>query len=148
MLLRFSPLFSADGPPAVDLSAPGITATAGRTGRVLTVTITGLSGNPVPTVTPALALDGEAAALPLVSPGVYQVAVPGTGAVAYVGTLTAANGVLPNAVFNFSGTVPADVVVPGAFGEDDWSLGPDDIEPPPSAEVPGSFTEDDWFLEA
>lgn len=111
MLVRFSPLFSADGPPAEPLESPTITATVVLTGRVLTVTVTSLTGNPVPIVTAALTLDGAPTEFPLAGTGLYQIEVPGTDAVAYAGVLTAANGRLPNAEFSFSGTVPADAAI-------------------------------------
>jgi hypothetical protein len=100
-------------------TAPTIEGSAVLAGRALTVSITNLTGNPPPTVTPSLTVDGDLDALELMTPGVYRrVFASSDAAIAYSGKLTASNGVGTPAEFNFSGTVAADLEPPppGPFG--------------------------------
>jgi hypothetical protein len=149
MLVRFGTRFSTDGAPPTALTAPTVTGSALVSGRMLTLTVTGLTGSPSPTVTPGLTVNGSSVALTPAGLNVWTFAFPSSGEVsAWAATLTASNGVAPNAAASFSGNVAPDLVTaPGAFGEDDWGLLPDDDTTPPEATAPGAFQDADWSLE-
>ncbi len=106
------PYFGRSGsPPVITPAAPTITALAVLNDRTLTITVSGTTGTPSPGLTAVLTSGGAPDTLTVVSPGVFQKVYPNSlDPIGYVGSVTAANGVAPDAVFGFSGTVRANVV--------------------------------------
>lgn len=109
-------------------AAPTLTAIAVVAGRVLTLTRTGLTGSPAPSLTPSLTVGGNTVAMTVVTPGQVWTYTfgPSVEDLDYVGALTAANGVAPPATFSFSGTVAANLAAPTvsvAFALADYAAG-------------------------
>jgi hypothetical protein len=90
--------------------APTLAATGVRSGRTYTVTVTTLTGNPPPSLIMQLSVNGSPTAFPQTSQGVYQITFgDSTVDLNGSGTLTATNGISPDATFQFSFTIPANV---------------------------------------
>jgi Fibronectin type III domain len=124
-----------------DTVAPSLTnASAEVASRVLTVQVT-RGGNPNPILTPSFTVDGGAQTLTEITTGVYTYTfADSAAAINYSGSITATNGVGSPAVYNFSGSVAANITVPSAFGAGDWSISE-------ILDVPAAFAPGEWSLE-
>jgi hypothetical protein len=123
------------------LVAPSFTNESATLGNdTLTVQVTP-AGNPSPSLTVSFLVDDVAQTMTNTGAGVWTyLFTPSSEDRTYSGTVTADNGVNSPATFDFSGTVPANLAVPGTFGDSDWELSE-------FIDVPSGFLDTDWSLE-